>query len=241
MQLCAVVCSCVQLYAAVCSCMQLCAVVCSCMQFLVWPLRTARVLVPPRRSRWSPQESGSDKFLIYVYGEQGKLIFRPFITYYVACAFSNWSCRCKDKRPLKKMRLFRVNLIFLMTFCIIMQWRLKFEWLPAQRSPLWDWAWLTTLTLRLSLITIITIVLVWVWHSLSPQGDWAAETRLIIAYGCSSCWLSWEMGARWIRLERWNLVDWRPGGPGFESRCGNFASELWQFRLPRFANFRRTH
>ena len=28
--------------------------------------------------------------------------------------------------------------------------------------------------------------------------------------------------------------DWRPGGPGFESCCDNFASEL--FRLPRFAS-----
>ena len=27
----------------------------------------------------------------------------------------------------------------------------------------------------------------------------------------------------------------RPGGPGFEFRCSNFASELWQFRLPRFS------
>ena len=34
----------------------------------------------------------------------------------------------------------------------------------------------------------------------------------------------------WVRV-----VDWRPDGPGFESRCGNFASELWQFCLPRFA------
>ena len=29
-------------------------------------------------------------------------------------------------------------------------------------------------------------------------------------------------------------LDWRPGGPGFESLCDNFASELWPFRLPRF-------
>ena len=36
----------------------------------------------------------------------------------------------------------------------------------------------------------------------------------------------------WLRT-----VDWRPGGPGFESCCGNFASELWQIlRLPRCAN-----
>ena len=41
--------------------------------------------------------------------------------------------------------------------------------------------------------------------------------------------------AEWVRR-----LDWRPGGPGFESRCDNFASELWQFRLPRFASvFRR--
>ena len=26
------------------------------------------------------------------------------------------------------------------------------------------------------------------------------------------------------------MVVWRPGGPGFESRYGNFASERWQFR-----------
>ena len=32
--------------------------------------------------------------------------------------------------------------------------------------------------------------------------------------------------------ERVRAFDWRPGGPGFESRYeGNFASELWQFRL----------
>ena len=42
--------------------------------------------------------------------------------------------------------------------------------------------------------------------------------------------------AEWVRA-----LDWRPGeGPGFESCCGNFPSELWQFRLPRFASvFRR--
>ena len=32
------------------------------------------------------------------------------------------------------------------------------------------------------------------------------------------------------------LERWRPGGSGFQSRCGNFASELWQFRLLRFAS-----
>ena len=26
--------------------------------------------------------------------------------------------------------------------------------------------------------------------------------------------------------ERSRALDWRPGGPGFESRCDNFASEL---------------
>ena len=39
-------------------------------------------------------------------------------------------------------------------------------------------------------------------------------------------------------------LEWRPGGPGFESRGGNLTSEseLWQFRLPRFASvFRRRH
>ena len=40
----------------------------------------------------------------------------------------------------------------------------------------------------------------------------------------------------WVRA-----LDWRPGGPGFESRCGNFASELWQFRLPPASVFRRRH
>ena len=38
--------------------------------------------------------------------------------------------------------------------------------------------------------------------------------------------------AEWVRA-----LDWRPGGPGFESRCGNlFASELWKFCLHRFAS-----
>ena len=42
---------------------------------------------------------------------------------------------------------------------------------------------------------------------------------------------------QWVRP-----LDWRPDGPEFESRCGNFASELWQFRLPRFASvFRIRH
>ena len=34
--------------------------------------------------------------------------------------------------------------------------------------------------------------------------------------------------AVWFRA-----LDWRPGGPGCESFWRNFASELWQFRLPR--------
>ena len=37
--------------------------------------------------------------------------------------------------------------------------------------------------------------------------------------------------AEWV-----GALDWRPGGPGFESRSDNFASELWQFCLPRFAS-----
>ena len=37
--------------------------------------------------------------------------------------------------------------------------------------------------------------------------------------------------AEWVRS-----LDCRLCGPGFESRCGNFASELWQFHLPRFAS-----
>ena len=32
--------------------------------------------------------------------------------------------------------------------------------------------------------------------------------------------------AEWV-----GALDWRPGGPGFESRSDNFASELWQFCL----------
>ena len=34
-------------------------------------------------------------------------------------------------------------------------------------------------------------------------------------------------------MAEWVIVlDCRPGGPGFEYCCGNFALELWQFRLP---------
>ena len=41
----------------------------------------------------------------------------------------------------------------------------------------------------------------------------------------------------WVRA-----LDWLPGGTGFESRCGIFASELWQIRLPRNASvFRMIH
>ena len=36
--------------------------------------------------------------------------------------------------------------------------------------------------------------------------------------------------AEWVRE-----FDRRPDGRGFESHCELFASELWQFRLPRFA------
>ena len=43
--------------------------------------------------------------------------------------------------------------------------------------------------------------------------------------------------AEWV-----SELDWRLGGPEFETRRGNFASELWQFRLPRFASvFRSKH
>ena len=43
--------------------------------------------------------------------------------------------------------------------------------------------------------------------------------------------------AEWVRS-----LDWWLDGPGFESRFGNFASELWQFRLPNLAKvFRRRH
>ena len=38
-------------------------------------------------------------------------------------------------------------------------------------------------------------------------------------------------------MAEWVIVlNCRPGGPGFEYCCGNFASVLWQFRLPCFAN-----
>ena len=33
--------------------------------------------------------------------------------------------------------------------------------------------------------------------------------------------------AEWVRA-----VDWRPDGPGFESRCGNFASEVFNSVYP---------
>ena len=36
--------------------------------------------------------------------------------------------------------------------------------------------------------------------------------------------------AEWVRA-----LEWRPGCPWLESSGGNFASELWQFRLPHFA------
>ena len=39
--------------------------------------------------------------------------------------------------------------------------------------------------------------------------------------------------AEWVRAFAWTGDRTVPAG--FDSRCGNFASELWQFRLPRFA------
>ena len=43
--------------------------------------------------------------------------------------------------------------------------------------------------------------------------------------------------AEWVRA-----LDWRPGGPAFESRCGNFTSELLAIPFTRFASvFRRRH
>ena len=35
--------------------------------------------------------------------------------------------------------------------------------------------------------------------------------------------------AEWVRA-----LDWRPGGPGFESRCGNFALEFGNSVYPTF-------
>ena len=44
----------------------------------------------------------------------------------------------------------------------------------------------------------------------------------------------------WVRALAW--TGDRVVLAGFESRCGNFVSALWQFRLPRFASvFRRRH
>ena len=58
--------------------------------------------------------------------------------------------------------------------------------------------------------------------------------RFLVADGVVSCsdflFGLLDMGAvaEWV-----GALDWRSGGPGFKSRCGNlFASELWQFRLP---------
>ena len=34
--------------------------------------------------------------------------------------------------------------------------------------------------------------------------------------------------ARGVVAESVRALDWQPGGPGFESHCGNFVSELWQ-------------
>ena len=51
------------------------------------------------------------------------------------------------------------------------------------------------------------------------------------------------MGARWPSgLERWLVQATGLSWPGSNPTAENFASELWQFRLPRFASvFRRRH
>ena len=41
--------------------------------------------------------------------------------------------------------------------------------------------------------------------------------------------------AEWVRSLAW--TGDRVVLAGFESRCGNFSAELWQFRLPRFVSF----
>ena len=50
-------------------------------------------------------------------------------------------------------------------------------------------------------------------------------------------------GARWPSgLERWLVQATELSWPGSNPTAENFASELWQFRLPRFASvFRRRH
>ena len=55
---------------------------------------------------------------------------------------------------------------------------------------------------------------------------------------------SWTCtGARWPSgLERWLVQATGLSWPGSNPTAENFASELWQFRLPRFASvFRRRH
>ena len=51
------------------------------------------------------------------------------------------------------------------------------------------------------------------------------------------------MGARWPSgLERWLVQATGLSWPGSNPTAENFASELWQFRLPHFASvFRRRH
>ena len=54
---------------------------------------------------------------------------------------------------------------------------------------------------------------------------------------------SMQTGARWPSgLERWLVQATGLSWPGSNPTAENFASELWQFRLPRFASvFRRRH
>ena len=50
-------------------------------------------------------------------------------------------------------------------------------------------------------------------------------------------------GGRWPSgLDRWLALATGRCGTGLNPTAGNFASELWQFRLPRFTTvFRRSH
>ena len=49
-------------------------------------------------------------------------------------------------------------------------------------------------------------------------------------------------GARWPSgLERWPVQATGLSWPGSNPTAENFASELWQFRLPRFASVFRRH
>ena len=85
---------------------------------------------------------------------------------------------------------------------------------------------------------IITTIFTQHWDGWKGSGQ---KNNLIVVHKMWTVWFRIRRGgavAEWVRT-----LDWRPDGPGFESHCGKlFASELWQFRLPRFASvFRRRH